>query len=760
MMTKKKSIAFIGNSLPRQCGIATFTTDLAQAMAAGPSNVATSIVAMTDAGLAYDYPPAVVFEIRDAQLEDYVTAADILNSGDYKLVSLQHEFGIFGGADGEYILTLLANLRIPVVTTFHTVLAQPTPSQRSVLQKVASASGRIVVMARKGKELLQSVYGVDPAKIDIIAHGIPDRPFHEPDLAKVKMGYAGKQVILTFGLLSPNKGIEFVIDAMPDILKQQPDAVYIVLGATHPNLLRHEQEAYRNSLRLRAEQLGVGEAIVFLNQFVDVSTLLDFIAMCDVYVTPYLDEAQMTSGTLAYSFGMGSAVVSTPYWHAEELLADGRGSLVPFSDADATGKAIAALLCDDEARLSLRRAAFDAGRAMIWSNVALLHLKSMEAARLAYRPRLVSDQAAPLIAKPKRLTALKLGHFNAMCDDTGIFQHAVYSVPDRSHGYCVDDNARALILACMVSSAGETGIDEARMAAFAGFIQHAWNPDRARFRNFMSFDRRWLEDEGSEDSHARTLWALGVCALHDHDRPRRRWASALFARAAPTAQAFSSPRAWAFSLIGLDAYCRANPDDQPMAMQRMSMAQRLISAEQAVSNKDRHWFENGLSYENARIPQALIITGMATGSTATVETGLKTLRWLMTQQTSPGGRFRPVGTDGFFDVDETPRPFDQQPVEATATISACLAAYQASRDMFWLDWAKRSFNWFTGSNDHGLSLVDPETGSCRDGLHPDRPNENRGAESVLCYLISCVEMGRSARVTLESAQQADILQLC
>lgn len=758
-MTKTKSIAFIGNSLPRQCGIATFTTDLSQAMAAGPSNVETRIVAMTDAGLEYDYPPAVLFEIRDGEIEDYVTAAAILNNGDYKMVSLQHEFGIFGGPDGDYILTLLANLRIPVVTTFHTVLAEPTPSQRRVLQKVVSASGRVVVMARKGWELLQSVYGVDPGKIDIIAHGIPDRPFHDPDLAKVKMGYAGKQVILTFGLLSPNKGIEVVIDAMPAILKERPDAVYIVLGATHPNLLRHENEAYRDSLRLRAERLGVGQSIAFLNQFVDVPTLLDFIAMCDVYVTPYLDEAQMTSGTLAYSFGMGSAVVSTPYWHAEELLADGRGSLVPFGDAEATGKAIATLLGNDEERLLMRRAAYDAGRTMIWSYVASLHLKSMEAARLTYRPRLVSDQAAPVIARPKQMTALKLGHFHAMCDDTGIFQHAVYSVPDRSHGYCVDDNARALILSCMVSAAGETGISEARMASFAGFIQHAWNPDLARFRNFMSFDRRWLEEEGSEDSHGRTLWALGICALHDHDRPRRRWAAALFAKAAPIAETFTSPRAWAFSLIGLDAYCRAKVDDHVLEDLRQAIAARLMKLEQSVSTGDRHWFESGLSYENARIPQALILTGAATGNAAMVETGLRTLRWLMTQQTSPGGRFRPVGTAGFFDHGEAPKPFDQQPVEATATISACLAAYQVSKEKVWLDWAVRSFSWFTGSNDHGLSLIDPETGSCRDGLHPDRPNENRGAESVLCYLISCMDMGRSSRALLEKAPPAEIRQL-
>ncbi|MBA3038590.1 MAG: glycosyltransferase family 4 protein [Alphaproteobacteria bacterium] len=757
-MTKSRRVAFIGNSLPRQCGIATFTTDLSHALAASDRGVETRIIAMTDDKLHYAYPEDVVFEIRDGEIEDYGTAARILNNGGYDAVSLQHEFGIFGGPDGEFILTLLAQLRIPVITTLHTILAEPTPGQLRVLQKVAGASNRVVAMAQKGRALLESVYGVDPAKIDVIAHGIPNRPFHDPELAKAKHGYAGRPVILTFGLLSPNKGIEVVIDAMPAILTQRPDALYVVLGATHPNLLRQEGEAYRDRLGARAEQIGVGQSVVFLNQFVDVPTLLDFIAMCDVYVTPYLDEAQMTSGTLAYSFGMGSAVVSTPYWHAQELLDQGRGMLVPFGDAGATGQAIASLLGNDDRRMAMRRAAYDTGRSMIWSQIASLYLDSVEKARSAYRPRLVSDLVAQRITRPPQITSLKLGHFHTMCDDTGIFQHAVYSVPDRAHGYCVDDNARALVLATHLATAGETGISDRRTASFAAFIQHAWNPDLQRFRNFMSFDRRWLEEQGSEDSHGRTLWALGVCALSDNDRPRRRWASALFAQAIPTVLGFQSPRAWAFALIGLDAYCRANPEDMSSRALRLQLAERLIDLERRVSNGDRHWFEEGLSYENARLPQALILAGLATGTAHFVACGLRTLRWLMTQQTGENGQFRPIGTDGFFDLGDAPKRFDQQPVEATATISACLAADAATEDKSWLETAFRTFNWFTGGNDHGVSLVDPETGSCRDGLHPDRPNENRGAESVLCYLISCAEIGRASRLVRPVPQPSEFRQ--
>ncbi|MDH4414943.1 MAG: glycosyltransferase family 4 protein [Rhizobium sp.] len=742
-MTKPTRIALIGNSPPRQCGIATFTGDLSRAMSGTTGEVQTSIVAVTDDKQSYAYPADVIFEIREGEVEDYITAARILNEGQFDAVSLQHEFGIFGGPDGEFILMLLANLRIPVVTTCHTILAEPTPSQLRVLQKVTAHSSRVVAMAEKGRTMLTEVYGVSPQKIDVIAHGIPDRPFHDPDVAKVKRGYAGRPLILTFGLLSPNKGIEVVIDAMPAILEQNTETVYIVLGATHPTLLRSQGEAYRDSLRQRTERLGVGNAVQFLNRFVDLPTLLDFIAMCDVYVTPYLDEAQMTSGTLAYSFGMGSAVVSTPYWHARDLLADGRGMLVPFGDAPATGKAIAALLGDDDARMSMRRRAYDAGRSMIWSHVAALYLDSMTRAREAARPRLVSDLVSLRMKRPPQQTGLKLGHFQAMCDDTGIVQHAVFSVPDRSHGYCVDDNARALLLSSLLSSAGEVGIADRMTASFAAFVEHAWNPDTGRFRNFMSFDRRWLEDEGSEDSHGRTLWALGACMLFDTDVPRRRWASALFARAMSVTLTFSSPRAWAFTLLGLDAYCRTNPQDTHGRLLRTQLAEKLMDLERRVSRGPRRWFEEGLSYENARLSQALITTGQATGVSEFVEAGVATLSWLMTQQTAPAGHFRAIGTDGFFEIGQAPRLFDQQPVEATATIAACLAAYGATSDRTWIQAANKAFSWFTGSNDHGVSLVDRETGSCRDGLHADRPNENRGAESVLCYLISCVEIGRA-----------------
>jgi glycosyltransferase involved in cell wall biosynthesis len=702
---------------------------------------------MTDHGQAYDYPASVAFQVRDDAIEDYVRAAEFLNAGRFDVACLQHEFGIFGGEAGVHILELLSRLTMPIVTTLHTVLAEPTTVQRSVIERIVEASAKIIVMANKGRELLRSVYRVPDEKIEVIAHGIPDFPFVEPDEAKAKLGFSDRSVVLTFGLLSPSKGIEVVIDAMPLILKRRPDAVYVVLGATHPNLVRDQGEVYRESLMTRVRERGVEDHVVFLDHFVDQATLLKFISMCDVYVTPYLNEAQMTSGTLAYSFGLGKPVVSTPYWHARELLADGRGVLVSFGDAAGIGNEIAQLLTDNPRRQAMREQAYAASRSMTWERTAERYMAAFENARHGYWLKVVArGRRDPVAPNASAAPAMQTGHFLSMCDDTGLFQHAAHSVPDRSHGYCVDDNARALLLACALNEPGEQPLAEVLTARFAAFVQHAWNPDTGRFRNFMGFNRTWLEAKGSEDSHGRTLWALGECALKDASPSRRRWAAALFAQALPTVKTFGSPRALAFTLLGLDPYCAVDPKDRQAREIRRALADRLMSGLASVETPDWKWFEEGLAYDNARLPQALMVTGMAMQTPDYVDAGLRTLRWLITQQTASTGCFRPVGTASFAELRKPPRAFDQQPVEATATIAACLAAWRADGHTEWKSVAKNAFAWFLGSNDLSVALVDPESGSCRDGLHPDRANENRGGESVVCYLLGLAAIRQLARV--------------
>ncbi len=739
-MISIQRVAFIGNYLPRRCGIATFTHDLHRAVASERPEIETVVVAMTDPGSRYDYPPAVRFQVREEKISDYIKAAEFLNSSGVDIVSLQHEYGIFGGAAGGNVIELLLRLNMPVVTTLHSVLATPTPIQRDVMQRIIDISSKIVVMSEKGQRFLRSVHDVPIRKLDIIPHGIPDLPFRETHDAKAKLGFTGKTVILTFGLLSPNKGIESMLDAMPEVIKCCPNAVYIVLGATHPNLVRQQGEVYRDSLTARVQELGIQDHVVFFNQFVDQATLLDFISMCDVYVTPYLNEAQMTSGTLAYSFGLGKAVVSTPYWHAKELLSEGRGILVPFGNAKAIGTEIADLLTNDIRRNAMRKRAYATSRPMTWPETAKRYLTAFETAHQFIDSEISLSAPIAPEGRGQDLPKIKIEHFLSLCDSTGILQHAVHSVPDRAHGYCVDDNARALLLANSLANSGEVHLSDATTARFAAFIQHAWNPNTRRFRNFMSYDRQWLETSGSEDSHGRTLWALGECARKDTEPTRARWAAALFKAALPAVEEFSSPRAWAFALLGLDAYCALGGGDIFAERARRQLADRLMFLFSKIETADWVWFEDLLAYDNARLSQALIQTGLATHTPSYVEAGLRSLRWLLSVQTTPAGHFRPVGTMSFGRLREKPAKFDQQPVEVLATISAALAAWRVDHGAEWLADAMRAFGWFHGENDLKTSLIDLDTGSCSDGLHPDRPNENKGAESVLSYLLGQVEI--------------------
>ena len=741
-------VAFIGNYLPRRCGIATFTYDLHRAVSIARPDLETCVVAMTDSDRTYDYPPDVRFEIHDETIADYIGAAEFLNSAGFDVVCLQHEYGIFGGEAGGNIIELLSRLEMPVVTTLHTILAKPTRAQRDVMRQIIDISAKIVVMAEKGREFLLSVHDVAPRKIEVIPHGIPDFPFLETHHAKAKFDFAGKTIILTFGLLSPNKGIETMLDALPEIIKSCPNAVYVILGATHPTLLRQQGEAYRESLTARVRALGIEDHVVFFNQFVDQATLLDFISMCDVYTTPYLNEAQMTSGTLAYSFGLGKAVVSTPYWHAKELLSDGCGILVPFGDAKALSTEIAGLLTNDVRRHSMRKRAYAASRSMTWVQTAKRYLTIFAAESENARPGISLPVDAIVAGRNGHLIPeIRIGHFLSLCDSTGMLQHAVHSVPDRSHGYCADDNARALLFSSLLASFGEAQLSNSITARFAAFLQHAWNPDTRRFRNFMSYDRTWMEEQGSEDSHGRTLWALAECARKDIDPSRRKWAEALFKTALPVIEEFSSPRAWAFSLLGLDAYCTPVGGDILANRLRRLLADRLMSLISVTETKDWVWFEDLLAYDNARLPQALIQTGLATHTPSYVEVGLRTLRWLNALQTTSSGHFRPVGTESFGRRRQKPEAFDQQPVEASATISACLAAWRADDSAEWPIEALRAFEWFLGENDLQVALIDPETGGCSDGLHPDRANGNKGAESVLSYLLGLVEIRQLKRMT-------------
>jgi glycosyltransferase involved in cell wall biosynthesis len=752
-----RKIAFLGDYLPRKCGIATFTTDLCRAVAAEFPAIQCLVVPVNDIAGGYEYPPEVRFEIEEQDLTSYLRASDFLNITDVDVVCVEHEFGIFGGTAGSHVLALLRELRMPIVTTLHTVLREPNIEQRRVMRDLIRLSTRLVVMSERGREFLRDVYQAPMEKVDLIPHGISDMPFADPNYFKDEFGVAGKQVLLTFGLLSPNKGIEFALHALPDIIKEFPNVVYIVLGQTHPNLLRDEGEAYRLSLERLAKDLHVQKHVVFFNRFVELVELMRFIGAADIYLTPYLTESQITSGTLAYAFGAGNAVVSTPYWHAAELLTEERGKLVPFRDAKAIAVAVVELLRDEPLRHSMRKNAYKLGRDMIWSRVAQLYAKSFEQARQDHN--FLGRKSSPiktLDEQPGQLPELKLDHLFRMSDSTGIFQHASFTVPNFSEGYCTDDNARALVLTLMLRKLGLGSRQLAAQAAsYAAFLNHAFDRQTNRFRNFMSFDRRWLEEGvGSEDCQGHALWALGKCVSQTSQGSFQALAAQLFEQALPVAAEFASPRAWASTLIGIDEYLRRLGGDRRASQIRESLTAKLLQRYADAATDEWHWFEDVVSYANAKLPHALILSGRSLNNSTMLELGLKTLRWLTKIQTSEAGSFRPVGSNGFFPRGKERAMFDQQPIEAQATISACIEAYQATNDTAWIVEARRVFEWFLGRNDLGLALYDPGTGGCRDGLHMDRLSQNEGAESTLAFLLSLAEM-RALQNSLTSFVEPD-----
>src|SRR5580693_7471221 len=592
-ISKVGRIAFVGDYLPRKCGIATFTTDLLAAVQTAHPQSQCFAVSVNDIKGGYEYPEVVRFEIEEQDLSSYLRAADFLNISNVDIVCLQHEFGIFGGPAGSHILAFLRELRMPVVTTLHTVLREPRADQRRVMEELISLSTRVVVMTQRGRRMLQDIYEAPPAKIDLIAHGIPDVGFVDPTYFKDQFGVEGRVVLLTFGLLSPNKGIEYVLNALPEIVASFPEVVYIVLGATHPNELREHGEAYRVSLEMLAKKNKVEKNVIFYNDFVELENLKEFIGAADLYITPYLNEEQITSGTLAYTFGAGKAVVSTPYWHATELLADDRGVLVPFGDAGAIAREVIALLGDDTRRHAMRKNAYRLGREMIWSNVAQLYMRTFEAARLqgAARSR-KSLITKTLDMRPRELPELKLDHLMRMTDSTGVFQHAIFGVPNFSEGYCTDDNARAFILAVLLSELGEdAGSARTLATTSAAFLHHAFDLRVKRFHNHMSFDRRWLDQQGSEDCQGRALWALGVAVGRSPFRSFQIMAGQLFALALPALTEFTSPRAWAFGLIGIHEYLRRLSGDSLVNQTREALTGRLMDHFERSSHPDWCWFE-------------------------------------------------------------------------------------------------------------------------------------------------------------------------
>ena len=741
-------IAFIGNYLPRQCGIATFTTDLCEAIALQYNDTTCIALPVNDVAAGYAYPARVRFELTEKDIDSYLRASDFLNINNVDLVSLQFEYGIFGGKAGSHILALLRGLRMPIVTTLHTILKNPDPDQLRVLEEVAALSDRLVVMSEIGSEFLQEVYNVPLEKIDMIPHGIPDVPFVDPSFNKDLFGVEGKIVLLSFGLLSTSKGIETVISALPEIAASYPDIVYMVVGATHPHIVQSEGETYRLSLQWLAVEKGVESNVIFYNRFVSLDELVEFISAADIYITPYLNEAQITSGTLAYTIGAGKAVISTPYWYAQEMLMDGRGVLVPFNDPEALAKQVINLLHNEAERHAIRKRAYLFGRSMIWSEVAQRYMECFERARAERRHYISQGFTAKALDKyPGELPPLKLDHLQNMTDETGMFQHALFIVPNYSHGYTTDDNARALLVCALLD---ELGINDGLKLSsrYLAFLGYAFNVQTGHFRNFMDYQRNWLEEKGSDDSHGRALWALGTVLNRNKISSQHDMAAWLFEQTLPAILTTTSPRAWAFALIGINEYAQKFGGDRRAGKIKAELANRLLKLYQNNKSDKWNWYEKELSYCNAALPHALLTSGKSIPDTSMTDAGLESLTWLSELLRSREGHFVPIGSNGFYRKGGERARFDQQPVEAQTMISACLEAFRITNDKHWDKEARRAFEWFLGRNDLNLPVYDPTTGGCRDGLHSDRLNENQGAESTLAYLQSLLELRLTEQIHL------------
>ncbi len=728
--------AVLGNFPPRQCGLATFTRDIYACLAKALPQARFNVIAMNEAGADYDYPAEVTHQLPQDDRAAYRRLAKDLNSDGTQVLFVQHEFGIYGGPSGAYLLELLERLDMLIVTTLHTILERPNDEQRRVMQALIRLSSTLVTMAHKGADILKRVYGVSDEQIAVIPHGAPSRPLKDTSEFKALLRLEGRKTLTTFGLLSPNKGIETIIAALPAIARACPEVVYLVIGATHPHLIRHEGEAYRDRLKAMARELKVEDHIRFIDSFVGDNDLIDILQATDVYVTPYLTETQITSGTLSYALALGRPIVSTPYWHAQEALAGGIGILCPFHDSDAFAAAISGLLGDDDARAAMSGRAWQSGLNSRWPAVAQNYVTRARDDVAGYTQR----PAVPVfsIGEPPAWGAIE-----RMSDDCGIFQHGKYGLPDRQHGYCTDDNCRALALVARLSRVVELAPRQVELAyRYAAFVNHAWNAENGRFRNFMSYGRRWLDDGGSDDCCARTFEALIDVTRSNLPDDLRDWATGLAGDVFRVSAQWSSVRSRAIMARALTRCPGPICDgDTSRAMLRV-LGSDLHSLFCRHAHREHLWFEPRLSYDNARLSEGLILAGDALGDQAMKADGLRSLQWLMERQTAParGVRcFAPVPTSHFDSATGDHPLFDQQPLEVVASIDACLTAWRVSGDRAWRLEAMRAWDWFHGRNVHGLVMVTGD-GGCYDGLTPDGCNRNQGAESILAYPLAWISL--------------------
>lgn len=735
-------IVFIGTYPPRECGIGVFTNDLFKSMVGqtAPSEGSLSseaedpvegfVVAMSDHDLSYHYPEEVKFTIRQEHQLDYLKAVKFINLSGADICVLQHEFGIFGGQSGMYILPLLHRLQIPLIVTLHTVLKNPSYNEKAVMKQICKMAYKIVVMSNKAIDFLIEVYDIEHSKIVLIEHGVPEIVYNQEQCKKF-FKLQNKKFLLTFGIISRNKGIETVIKALPKVIEKHPDVVYMILGKTHPNVLHNSGEEYRNFLQLLVKTLKLEEHVIFLNEFIDQKELFKYLSASDIYITPYHNEAQITSGTLSYAVGVGSAVLSTPYWHATELLAEGRGRLFDFNDSEGLSRILMELLDDPEALKSLRKKACDYGKTITWSKSGEKYL-SLASATLSANPE-VNSRLETLI-DPLLLPAFSLDHIIRLTDDTGIIQHAKYGIPNLKEGYCLDDNARALLMVLMAyrESKDKSALNLAPI--YLSYIHYMQNED-GTFRNFLSFSRQFLDEVGSEDSFGRAIWALGYLLGNPPNDAYFQTGKLVFFNAVPNFEKLQSIRAIANTILGISYYLKANPNDDAMIEKLKMLSEKLVAHFERNSTKDWKWFETKMTYDNGILPLSLLHAAEILNNEEVTKVAMESMDFL-TDITLKEGYLSVIGNESWYKKGDKPSMYAQQPVDAMAMILMFQQAFQLTKDQTYLTKLFTCFMWFLGENDLRMSLFDFDTKGCCDGFDSYGINRNQGAESSLAYLIS------------------------
>ncbi len=742
VLNRPLGVSFISSYVPRQCGIATFTNDLATAIEKNSTRgeIFPTITAVNDVVDGYKYPSEVKFEIKDKSINDFKEAGYYLNLSDADVINLQHEFGLYGGEAGSNILFLADTLHKPLVTTLHTVLENPSDDECKVLKEICQRSNYIVVQSKRAVEMLERVYEVPKEKIKFISHGAPDVPFIDTSYYKDKFRLAGKKVILTFGLLGPGKGMEDVITALASVVKEYPDVMYIILGATHPNVKRQFGESYRNMLENLVKKYGLEQNVMFINRFVENKELLEFLLMSDIYVSPYHNKEQIVSGTLTYAMACGKAVVSTPYWYAEELLADEKGILYPFKDTDALAKILVDLLQDENKRNKLRKNAYDAGRELTWSKTAkkyaAVFFKSIDEFKgTPYTETTTKSRILPALPE------VNFTHLWNLTDDTGILQHATYSIPNPREGYCADDNARALLVTVMDKLMFNDAKVDPYINVYMRFVYNSYNKDIGLFRNFMSYDRKWLDEVGSEDCNGRVIFVLGYIIKNMDANSIVGLTKSMFDESIQNMQDFKSPRTLSYLIMGCIFYLTKFSGALDIKKICTKLIQRLYESYLISKKDDWLWYEDYLTYLNGRLPHAMLTAGELLNNKKFIDVGLESLTWLYAQLSDNGNKYISlIGNDGWYTRGGKKAKYDQQPIEIPSLIDACHKAYQLTKDTVWIDRISMTFSWYLGNNERQEPMCDFSNGGCFDGLNSTMINQNQGAESTISWLLALLRM--------------------